>query len=288
MVWPLVQPAGPRRQSVNVAPWAASASTWPEDPSARVAVHLGSAGSRRHAPAGPDQVSPSAALRMMPMDDPGPTAVDVTRRPPVRSGGDSVQAAPLLAIQPAWSVPVPARSSTTMPEPVAARRSTPMFSLENAAARRGPVACQVPLVSAKRPATPGRAQVAASMGTPAGLNAAPVRPVTPQARPAGVAARVLAVIRRVQLAPRRWLSSAPPLVSALSRPPGPAASASGTSARPGSTGPAADQDAPLLVLVASGENVRSWLGRKPVSSGPAGVPATTRPPLSATPAGVAS
>src|SRR5580692_4579648 len=275
MVWPLVQPAAPRRQSVNVAPWAASASTWPEDPNARVAVHLGSAGSRRHDPAGPDQVSPSAALRMMAMDDPGPTAVDVTRRPPVRSGGDSAQAPPLLAIQPAWSVPVPARSSATMPEPVAASRSTLMFSLLNAVGRAGPAAVQVPLVSAKRPATPGRAQVAASIGTPAGLNAAPVRPVTPQARPAGVAARALAVIRWVQLAPMRW-------------PPGPAASASGTSARPGSTGLADDQVAPLLVLVASGENVRSWLGRNPVSSGPAGVPVTTRPPLSATPAGVAS
>ena len=41
-------------------------------------------------------------------------------------------------------------------------------------------------------------------------------------------------------------------------------------------------------MAASGENVRSWLGRNPVSSDAPPVDAATRPPLSATPAGVTS
>ncbi len=71
-------------------------------------------------------------------------------------------------------------------------------------------------------------------------------------------------------------------------PPGPAASASGTPARPGLTRLADDQLAPLSPLAASGENVRLWLGTNPVSSDSPPVPVTTRPPLSATPSGVAS
>src|SRR5450631_1974929 len=73
----------------------------------------------------------------------------------------------------------------------------------------------------------------------------------------------------------------------MRRSPGPAVRASGASARPGLTGPAGDQLAPSSLVVASAENVRSWLGLNPVTSD-APVPATSRPPLSATPAGVAS
>src|SRR5215470_10011824 len=157
----------------------------------------------------------------------------------------------------------------------------------SAAGTAGPAACQPPPLSAKMPATPGRAQPAASIGAPDTPKAAAVSPVTPQARPAGVAARARALDRRVQAAPVPS-SAPPPLVRAMSRPPGPAASASGALARPGLTGPDGDQVAPPSLVAASGENVRSWLGRNPVTSEPPPAPATTRPPLSATPGGDAS
>src|SRR6266568_6358835 len=76
-------------------------------------------------------------------------------------------------------------------------------------------------------------------------------------------------------------------VSAISLPPGPVASADGTRASPAGSRLGVQRAPPLRVL-ASGENVRSWLGLKPATSaGPPG-DAATRPPLSATPGGVAS
>ena len=86
------------------------------------------------------------------------------------------------------------------------------------------------------------------------LNAAAVSPVTSHDRPAGVAFRELFVASRVHAVPSRWPSSAlvPSLVSAMSWPPGPAASASAALARPAFSGPAGDQFAPLSVLAASG------------------------------------
>src|SRR6202044_3048248 len=96
----------------------------------------------------------------------------------------------------------------------------------------GPAACQVPGVSAKIPATPGRPQLAATSAV-LPLNAAAVSPVTWQARPGGVAFRELTVASRVHVVPSRCPSSAlvPPLVSATSWPFGPAASASAALAR---------------------------------------------------------
>ena len=138
------------------------------------------------------------------------------------------------------------------------------------------------------PTAPGRLQLAASIGTPALLNAAAVRPVGPQARPAAVLATVLTLPRWVQEVPDRLPNcTPPPLVSAITWPAAVTASASGAAARPGVSGPAGDQLAPLSLLAASGEKVRSWLGRNPVSSDPPAA-VTTRPPLSATPPGVAS
>jgi hypothetical protein len=68
---------------------------------------------------------------------------------------------------------------------------------------------------------------------------AAVKPVSPQACPAAVRVTARTLASRVHLAPVPGLSSAvPPLVRAMSRPPGPEASASGASARPGLTGPA--------------------------------------------------
>ena len=128
--------------------------------------------------------------------------------------------------------------------------------------------------------------IVTSIAAPAALNAAAVRLVTWQAWAARVAASDLVLARWVQVAPRRWPSSAPPLVSAIRRSSGPAASASGTLARPGFTGLAADQLAPPSVLAATGENVRSWLGTNPVSREPAPVPVPVPVPYGAGPGAV--
>ncbi len=256
-----------------------------------MAVHRGSAGSARHDAPGPARVAARAAFRMMPTEPPGPIAVD--RTIPVRSGAERVhrlpsyQAAMVLA-----SGPRPACSSATRPVPAEASRSTSMSARTFGTA--GPAACQRPPLSVKMPAKAGRLQPVPSTGAVPGTgalalpNATAVRPVTWQAWPAGVAASARAVDKRVHAAPPCWPSSAPPLVSAMRLPPGPAASASGTWARPGFTGPAVDQLAPLSLVAARGENVRSWLGRNPVSSDAPPAGAATRPPLSATPPGVTS
>src|SRR5580704_6711036 len=113
----------------------------------------------------------------------------------------------------------------------------------------GPAACQLPPCSAKMPAVPGRLQPPASIGTSARAKVAAVRPVSPQSCPAGVAIIVWALARRVHVFPVLEPSSAvPPLVSAMSWPPEPEASALGASARPGVTGPAADQLAPSSLV----------------------------------------
>ena len=209
----------------------------------------------------------------------------------MRSGADRVQARPLPSGQAAIrlvSAPDPARSSATTPPPAAVSRTTSISSPASDPGTAGPAACQLPPRSANRPAIPVRLQFAASIGTPDPPNAAAVRPPTPQALPGGVAASAAALARRVHVVPPPVPSSAvPPPVSAMTRPPAPLARASGASARPGVTGPAGDQLVPPSPEVASGEKVRSWLGRNPVTSDPP-VPVTSRPPLSATPAGVAS
>ena len=92
-------------------------------------------------------------------------------------------------------------------------------------------------------------------------------------------------------------AAAAPVVAAVSMPPscsrarvcpdGATAIASGTSARPASSRPGV-QLRPVSLLVASGEKVRPWLGRKPTSSEVPPAPlVATSPPLSATPSGVA-
>ncbi len=77
-------------------------------------------------------------------------------------------------------------------------------------------------------------------------------------------------------------------VSASSRPPAVPASAYGTSPKPGLSSAFCDHWLPVSAVAASGENVRSWLGRKPAISDVAPVAAMTIPPLLATPGGVAS
>src|SRR5450755_3354872 len=210
---------------------------------------------------------------MIPIAPPGPTEVERSWPAPMRSGADSVhgplppsdQAATRLV-----SGPEPARSSATtpLPAPVLARvvarvvvrasLSTPMFSRDSDPGSTGPAARQVPPWSAKMPTVPGRLQSPATIGKPVPPNATAVRPIRPQDLPAGVAASALTLDRGVHAVPAAEPSSAlPPVVSAIRRPPGPAARAPGAAARPGFTGPAADQLAPSSLVTASGEYVRS-------------------------------
>jgi len=116
-------------------------------------------------------------------------------------------------------------------------------------------------------------------------------PASPQLRPAADVARAGSVTSRdhcpAAAAPAVGARSMlPSCSSARAGPDGAAAMASGTSARRASSRPGV-QFRPVSVLAASGEKARSWLGRNPTSSEPP-VPAATRPPLSATPAGVTS
>src|SRR6266571_3082752 len=157
----------------------------------------------------------------------------------------------------------------------------------SAAGRAGLACCQPPPAAAKIPVTPGRAHWPASSGVPAGLNAAAVRRPSPQARPAAVAASDASLASRVQPPPGACSSAWPRPVSAMSLPPGPAASADGTLARP-AVSRLGIQLAPPSLVVASGENVRSWLGLNPATRALPPGDAATRPPLSATPGGVAS
>src|SRR5450755_4272098 len=152
----------------------------------------------------------------------------------------------------------------------------------------GPARCQLPPAYAKIPATPGAAHWPASSGSPDRLNAAAVRLLSLHERPAGVAARDVVLASRVQpVPPGSDISARPRFVSATSLPPGPAASADGTAARPAGSRPGT-QCAPPSRVTASGENVRSWLGLKPAAMPPPPSEAPTSPPLSATPGGVAS
>ena len=107
--------------------------------------------------------------------------------------------------------------------------------------------------------------------------------------PAGAVARECMLVSRDHaVAPRLACSISPSASRASRRPlPGAAARASGTSARPASSTPP-DQFVPLSLLLASGENTRSWLGRNPAMSDCPPRLASTRPPLLATPGGVAS
>src|ERR1019366_5839282 len=223
-------------QSANELPCAVSASRWPAGPTASVAVHRGSAGSAR-------QDAPGPATPPVPKDaDSAPPA-------PGCSGADSSQCPPPSfdhAVRMVAAGPAPDSSTVWGRVPSVAILSTstarPAVPPVSAAGTTGPAACQRPPVSAKIPAVPVRPHRPASIGAPEPLNAAAVRPVSPQARPAGVLASDAALASLAQDAPRRAPSSAPPpWVRASSWPPGPAARASGTSARPGLTRAPDDQ-----------------------------------------------
>src|SRR5689334_16253596 len=125
------------------------------------------------------------------MEPPGPMAVEVSRCAPTGSGADRVHGLPIPCDQAAIrlpSFPDPARSRAVTPGPAAASRTTAMVSWARDAGLAGPAWNQPLPVSPKMPTVPGWLQPAASSGVPVLLNAAAVRPVSPQARPAAVLA----------------------------------------------------------------------------------------------------
>ena len=139
------------------------------------------------------------------------------------------------------------------------------------------------------PATPGREQAAASSGSPDGEKATAAAVAGAHRRAAGAAASACTLVSGDHAAAPGPACAILPLASRASRRPlpGAAARASGTSARPPSS-TAGRQLVPLSPLLASGENARSWLGRKPAMTDRPPRPASTRPPLLATPGGVTS
>jgi hypothetical protein len=74
-------------------------------------------------------------------------------------------------------------------------------SVASVAGSGGAAARQVPPLRLKMPAMPSLLQSPPSSGSPAGVQAAAVTAVSPQARPAVVAPTACCVVRRLQLAP---------------------------------------------------------------------------------------
>ena len=111
-----------------------------------------------------------------------------------------------------------------------------------------------------------------------------------QRRPAAVSARERSPGSAVQCAPWSvdWLRVPPRSSASIGPPPGAAASASGTSARPGCSGLPGCQFVPLSRVAVSAEKVRSTPGRNPAIRERLPWVASTNPPLVATPGGVTS
>src|SRR5579862_8659360 len=173
MTWIVVQVVSPGAccQTVRVPPCTARASVVPPEPGARAVVPEGSAGS------GSQEDPPGAMLWlwrpvvMIAVVPPGPNDAEVTVAPWRASGGDTVQWLP-SADQAASRLvpgPEPAVSSAVMPCPARVSRTTVTRWPARPAGRAGPAACQVPSPAVKMPAVPGRAQVPASTGIPAGV-----------------------------------------------------------------------------------------------------------------------
>src|SRR5215469_5269371 len=250
-------PPGASRHTASLVRWTARASHAPPGPGASVVVAGGSAGSRRQGPAVAAMVSAWLPVSTTATEPPGPGDADLSAAPCSGSGCDRVQRPPPSVDQAASrraADPAPAASSAVVVPPVVVSRSTVTSRRAYAAGSDGPARRHVPPAYAKTPAVPGRAQLAASSGTPDELNAAAVTRRSPQWRPAGEAARDWRTASLVQAVPSGPDSSASPLVSSASRRPlaGAAARASGTSARPASSRPGV-QAAPLSWVVASGE-----------------------------------
>src|ERR1035441_5640159 len=280
-------------------PWAIRASNPLPGPAARVAAAAGppvapagSGGSERHAAPGPaTATAPAPPVSVTPVAPPTPKAADRTARPRSPNGADNRQWRPYAdhAVTRLAAAPEPACSRAAVAPSVLASPSTSVSRRASDGGRAGPVARQVPPPEAKIPTVPGRVHCPASSGTPVELNAAAVSRASPHARPAGDAATERSLARLAQVAPAcaaTWAS--PRRVSAIRRPPGAPANASGELARLAESSPPCDQCAPSSRLALNGVKVRSWLGRTAVTSDPGPASATERPPLSATTGGVAS
>ena len=152
-------------------------------PTASAAVAAGSRGSARHDDPGPVRVSPRLPGSRTATPPPARTTPIAARRP--RRPAAPTRPIRLPGTRPRTGWP----SGPTRPAAAPRRRCR---SRSCRARRRpgrpgpgtaGPAACQLPPCSVKIPAVPGRLQSPASIGTPAGPNAAAVKP----GQPAGLA-----------------------------------------------------------------------------------------------------
>src|ERR1035438_1965915 len=194
MAWAAFQAGEPGAscQMVSLVRCTASASIPPAGPGASVAVPAGSAGRVRHEVAVLVMVAAWLPFSIIAAVPAGPNDVAVTALPFSRNAGDRVQWLVLSADQAARRLvagPVPAASRASMLSAVLVSLSTVMGWRARVAGSCGPAACQVPPLAAKTPAVPGWLQPPASRGSPDGVNAAAVRPCSPQCLPAGVTAR---------------------------------------------------------------------------------------------------
>src|SRR5690242_16830103 len=232
-------------------------------------------------------------VRITPAEPSEPAAVETSFRPPSGSGADVVHGCPSPSQAAARSraVPVPAaRSAVSFPGAVIVSWTTVTGRPANPAGGFRPASRHWPPDWKKIPATPGWLHEPASSGAPAEPNATAVSPVSPQDRPAGLAASAFVLTSGLQPVPSEPDSCTPVRVRASILPSAPAASADAAAARPDGSRPG-DQCRPPSRLTASGENVRSWLGTNPAirpGAAPAPLPVlpgpvATRPPLSATP-----
>ncbi len=106
----------------------------------------------------------------------------------------------------------------------------------------GSIACQLPPALLNKPSRPGRLQVPETSTEPPGTAAVPVRPVSPQRRPPGVAASARNVTSDAQFFAAVFAtpaadSSTSVGVTATSRPSASTARVSGSAARPAGSSP---------------------------------------------------
>ena len=120
----------------------------------------------------------------------------------------------------------------------------------------------------KIPVTPGWLQAPASSGAPAEPNATAVRPVSPQDRPAGLAASAFVVTSGLQPVPPRPDSCTPAPVSASSRSSGPAASADAAAASPAGSSPGAQCRPPSRLLARGRRSGPGWARTRPPGRAP--------------------
>src|SRR5580693_9783263 len=251
----------PACQTVSLEPATASASNDPPVlpeapgpllPGASVTVPAGTAGSARHPPRGPPRgpplCPPLGPPRGPPIVSARPPASSTHALPPAPNPTARTPATPLSTpevLQPdpvdhaaiSW---VPASSSATFPSAVRPSPSTCTGRRAQLPGSAGPAARQIPPLSAKTPATPGRAQLPAVTGFLSGPNETAFKSSRPQTRPGALAARASRVVSAdhcpaaaAAAAGAAWM--VPSLSSASTWPDGETLIPSGTSARAASS-----------------------------------------------------